>query len=56
MVSDADLIAEQHIWAAVDTYAKNEAFNCSNGGGSNCGRFWRNNLRLRSMDPRTVLV
>ncbi|KAH0450486.1 hypothetical protein IEQ34_021178 [Dendrobium chrysotoxum] len=29
--SDADLIAEQHIWAAVDPYAKNEAFNCSNG-------------------------
>lgn len=31
VVSDADLIAEQHIWAAVDPYAKNEAFNCSNG-------------------------
>ncbi|KAL5074691.1 hypothetical protein RYX36_013675 [Vicia faba] len=31
MASDADLIAEQHIWAAVDPYAKNEAFNCSNG-------------------------
>ncbi|EXB76662.1 hypothetical protein L484_011507 [Morus notabilis] len=30
-VSDADLIAEHQIWAAVDTYAKNEAFNCSNG-------------------------
>ncbi|KAK8943412.1 3-oxo-Delta(4,5)-steroid 5-beta-reductase [Platanthera guangdongensis] len=30
-VSDADLIAEQQIWAAVDPYAKNEAFNCSNG-------------------------
>lgn len=30
-VSDADLIAEQHIWAAVDPYARNEAFNCSNG-------------------------
>lgn len=29
--SDADLIAEQQIWAAVDPYAKNEAFNCSNG-------------------------
>ncbi|KAK1392586.1 Progesterone 5-beta-reductase [Heracleum sosnowskyi] len=29
--SDADLIAEQEIWAAVDPYAKNEAFNCSNG-------------------------
>uniref|UniRef100_A0A0D9VVJ4 PRISE-like Rossmann-fold domain-containing protein n=1 Tax=Leersia perrieri TaxID=77586 RepID=A0A0D9VVJ4_9ORYZ len=29
--SDADLIAEQHIWAAVDVAAKNQAFNCSNG-------------------------
>ncbi|TXG52506.1 hypothetical protein EZV62_021675 [Acer yangbiense] len=31
MASDADLIAEQQIWATVDPYAKNEAFNCSNG-------------------------
>ena len=30
-VSDADLIAEQQIWAAVDPYGKNEVFNCSNG-------------------------
>nr|GLL28556.1 3-oxo-Delta(4,5)-steroid 5-beta-reductase-like [Ipomoea trifida] len=29
--SDADLIAEQEIWAAVDPSAKNEAFNVSNG-------------------------
>ncbi|KAK9002853.1 hypothetical protein V6N11_060430 [Hibiscus sabdariffa] len=29
--SDADLIAEQHIWAAVDPFAKNEAFNVNNG-------------------------
>ncbi|CAN6914429.1 unnamed protein product [Brassica oleracea] len=29
--SDADLVAEQQIWAAVDPYAKNEAFNCNNG-------------------------
>nr|AFZ42259.1 putative progesterone 5-beta-reductase [Aethionema grandiflorum] len=28
--SDADLIAEQQIWASVDQYAKNEAFNCNN--------------------------
>ncbi|KAF8095519.1 hypothetical protein N665_0330s0001 [Sinapis alba] len=28
--SDADLIAEQQIWVAVDPYAKNEAFNCNN--------------------------
>ncbi|PQP93536.1 hypothetical protein Pyn_27091 [Prunus yedoensis var. nudiflora] len=31
VASDADLIAEQHIWAAVDPYAKNEAFNVNNG-------------------------
>ncbi|XP_059652979.1 3-oxo-Delta(4,5)-steroid 5-beta-reductase-like [Cornus florida] len=29
--SDADLIAEHQIWAAVDPNAQNEAFNCSNG-------------------------
>ncbi|CAI9115925.1 OLC1v1016940C1 [Oldenlandia corymbosa var. corymbosa] len=31
VASDADLIAEHQIWAAVDPFAKNEAFNCSNG-------------------------
>ncbi|XP_062021571.1 (S)-8-oxocitronellyl enol synthase ISY1-like [Rosa rugosa] len=30
-VSDADMIAEHQIWAAVEPYAKNETFNCSNG-------------------------
>ncbi|XP_027369184.1 3-oxo-Delta(4,5)-steroid 5-beta-reductase-like [Abrus precatorius] len=29
--SDADLIAEQHIWGTVEPHARNEAFNCSNG-------------------------
>ncbi|XP_062107593.1 3-oxo-Delta(4,5)-steroid 5-beta-reductase-like [Humulus lupulus] len=29
--SDAELIAEQEIWAAVDPKGKNESFNCSNG-------------------------
>jgi nucleoside-diphosphate-sugar epimerase len=29
--SDADLIAEQQIWAVVDPNGKNEAFNCNNG-------------------------
>ncbi|XP_020101838.1 3-oxo-Delta(4,5)-steroid 5-beta-reductase [Ananas comosus] len=29
--SDADLVAEHQIWAAVDPFAKNEAFNCSDG-------------------------
>nr|WLD25705.1 progesterone-5-beta-reductase 2 [Pelargonium hybrid cultivar] len=31
VASDADLIAEQHIWAAVDPNARNEAFNINNG-------------------------
>ncbi|KAG0478218.1 hypothetical protein HPP92_012937 [Vanilla planifolia] len=39
--SDADLIAEQHIWAAVDPYAKNEAFNCSNGDVFKWKHFWK---------------
>ncbi|WVZ57340.1 hypothetical protein U9M48_007734 [Paspalum notatum var. saurae] len=38
--SDADLIAEQHIWAAVDPMAKNEAFNCSNGDLHNWKMLW----------------
>ncbi|EXB55745.1 hypothetical protein L484_007741 [Morus notabilis] len=29
--SDARVLAEQHIWAAVTAQPKNEAFNCSNG-------------------------
>ncbi|KAJ8773272.1 hypothetical protein K2173_028449 [Erythroxylum novogranatense] len=31
IASDADLIAEHQIWAAVDPYATNEAFNINNG-------------------------
>ncbi|KAJ0026274.1 hypothetical protein Pint_08678 [Pistacia integerrima] len=31
IASDADLIAEHQIWAAVDPYARNEVFNCNNG-------------------------
>lgn len=41
VASDADLIAEQHIWAAVDPYAKNEAFNCSNGDVFKWKHFWK---------------
>nr|MCL8600377.1 NAD-dependent dehydratase [Proteus mirabilis] len=40
-VSDADLIAEQHIWAAVDPYARNEAFNCSNGDVFKWKQLWK---------------
>lgn len=39
--SDADLIAEQEIWAAVDPKAKNEAFNCSNGDVFKWKHLWR---------------
>uniref|UniRef100_A0A7N0UDU1 PRISE-like Rossmann-fold domain-containing protein n=1 Tax=Kalanchoe fedtschenkoi TaxID=63787 RepID=A0A7N0UDU1_KALFE len=39
--SDADLIAEQQIWAVVDPYAKNEAFNCSNGDVYKTKQLWR---------------
>jgi len=31
VASDADLIAEQQIWAGVDPNGRNEAFNCNNG-------------------------
>ncbi|ONI33465.1 hypothetical protein PRUPE_1G426200 [Prunus persica] len=39
-VSDADLIAEQQIWAAVDPNAKNEAFNVNNGDVFKWKQFW----------------
>lgn len=40
VASDANLIAEQHIWAAVDPYAKNEAFNVNNGDVFKWKHFW----------------
>lgn len=39
--SDADMIAEHEIWAAVEPYAKNEAFNCSNGDVFRWKHLWR---------------
>nr|GMC83298.1 3-oxo-Delta(4,5)-steroid 5-beta-reductase-like [Ipomoea batatas] len=39
--SDADLVAEHQIWAAVDPYAKNEAFNISNGDVFKWKHFWK---------------
>ncbi|KAM1725902.1 hypothetical protein ACFX12_016741 [Malus domestica] len=41
VASDANLIAEQHIWAAVDPYAKNEAFNVNNGDVFKWKHFWK---------------
>ncbi|XP_047086747.1 (S)-8-oxocitronellyl enol synthase ISY1-like [Lolium rigidum] len=38
--SDADLIAEHEIWAALDPLAKNEAFNSSNGDVFKWKRLW----------------
>ncbi|XP_057503395.1 (S)-8-oxocitronellyl enol synthase CYC2-like [Actinidia eriantha] len=39
--SDADLIAEQQIWAVVDPNARNEAFNCNNGDIFKWKQLWR---------------
>lgn len=39
--TDADLIAEHQIWAAVDPYAKNETFNCSNGDVFKWKHYWK---------------
>eukprot|EP00249_Psilotum_nudum_P005877 c19296_g1_i1 orf=324-1505(+) len=39
-VADADLIAEQEIWAATDPNAKNEAFNTTNGDVITFKRIW----------------
>ncbi|KAL2318480.1 hypothetical protein Fmac_032356 [Flemingia macrophylla] len=39
--SDADLIAEQHVWGAVEAGAKNEAFNVSNGDVFKWKHVWR---------------
>ncbi|KAF7140453.1 hypothetical protein RHSIM_Rhsim06G0059400 [Rhododendron simsii] len=41
VASDADLIAEQQIWAAVDPYGKNEAFNISDGDVFKWKHLWR---------------
>lgn len=39
--SDADLIAEHQIWAAVDPNARDDAFNCSNGDVFRWKQLWR---------------
>nr|GEX32798.1 3-oxo-delta(4,5)-steroid 5-beta-reductase-like [Tanacetum cinerariifolium]GEX43639.1 3-oxo-delta(4,5)-steroid 5-beta-reductase-like [Tanacetum cinerariifolium] len=39
--SDADLIDEQHIWAAVEPNAENEAFNIGNGDVFKWKHFWK---------------
>ncbi|GLT58862.1 hypothetical protein SLA2020_317230 [Shorea laevis] len=39
--SDADLIAEHQIWAAVDPYARNEAFNVNNGDVYRWKQLWK---------------
>ncbi|KAH9310595.1 hypothetical protein KI387_025630, partial [Taxus chinensis] len=39
--SDAELIAEQEIWAAIDPYAKNQAFNCANGDLFKFKKLWK---------------
>ncbi|XP_021298794.1 3-oxo-Delta(4,5)-steroid 5-beta-reductase-like [Herrania umbratica] len=39
--SDARVLAEQHIWAAVSEKAKNQAFNCPNGDVFTWKSFWK---------------
>ncbi|XP_059447658.1 3-oxo-Delta(4,5)-steroid 5-beta-reductase-like [Corylus avellana] len=39
--SDAELVAEHQIWAAVDAHAKNKAFNCSNGDVFSWKQLWK---------------
>nr|WLD25707.1 progesterone-5-beta-reductase 3-2 [Pelargonium hybrid cultivar] len=41
VASDADLVAEQQIWAAVDPYARDESFNCNNGDVFRWKHFWK---------------
>ncbi|KAM0968317.1 hypothetical protein ACFX2A_016984 [Malus domestica] len=41
MALEGDLIAEQHIWAAVDPNAQNEAFNINNGDVFKWKQFWK---------------
>nr|QOL71526.1 iridoid synthase [Valeriana jatamansi] len=38
---DAELLAEHHVWAAVDPKAKNEVFNCSNGDAFMWKHIWK---------------
>ncbi|KAJ4844642.1 hypothetical protein Tsubulata_033629 [Turnera subulata] len=40
-VADADVLAQQHLWAAVTDKAKNQAFNCSNGDVFTWKSMWR---------------
>ncbi|KAF8387796.1 hypothetical protein HHK36_026453 [Tetracentron sinense] len=40
-MSDARVLAEQHIWAAVSDTAKNQAFNCTNGDVFTWKSFWK---------------
>ncbi|KAK2990268.1 hypothetical protein RJ640_014720 [Escallonia rubra] len=40
-MSDARVLAEQHIWAAVTDKAKNQAFNCTNGDVFMWKSFWK---------------
>ncbi|GLJ30634.1 hypothetical protein SUGI_0606580 [Cryptomeria japonica] len=40
-VSDAELIAEQEIWAATEPCAKNQAFNCTNGDVVKWKKLWK---------------
>ncbi|KAI9123242.1 hypothetical protein K1719_006131 [Acacia pycnantha] len=40
-MTDAGVLAEQHVWAAVTAKAKNEAFNCTNGDFFTWKKMWK---------------
>lgn len=40
-MTDASVLAKQHVWAAVTKHAKNEAFNCTNGDVFSWKSMWR---------------
>jgi hypothetical protein len=40
-MTDASVLARQHVWAAVTKNAKNQAFNCTNGDIFTCKSMWK---------------
>ncbi|KAF9607252.1 hypothetical protein IFM89_033459 [Coptis chinensis] len=48
--SDADLLAEQQIWAVVSDKAKNQAFNCTNGDVFTWKNFWKFLCEISSVE------
>ncbi|KAF7844051.1 3-oxo-Delta(4,5)-steroid 5-beta-reductase-like [Senna tora] len=51
-MTDAGVLAEQHVWAAIMDVAKNEAFNCTNGNVFTWKRMW--NVMSKEFDVEYV--